>query len=228
MRTILQAAHIGRTAPIRVVMLPGAYSRPEDFVREGFVEAVRARALAVDLVFAAPELPQVVDRSVLDSLHEDIVRPAQRAGCAVWVGGVSLGGYIALSYAARHARELAGVCVLAPYLGSHIITGEIERAGGVHRWSPGELADDEDERHLWRFIRTHGAAPLSMHLGLGRDDRFAARQRLMAAALAPEAVDTVPGGHDWPTWRTLWERFLDARLTPHPTHGGWRRGRPGL
>src|SRR5256885_7827638 len=29
-------------------------------------------------VFAAPELPQVVDRSVLDSLHEDIVRPAQR------------------------------------------------------------------------------------------------------------------------------------------------------
>src|SRR2546430_10761214 len=51
-------------------------------------------ALAVDLVFAAPELPQVVDRSVLDSLHEDIVRPAQRAGCAVWVGGISLGGYI--------------------------------------------------------------------------------------------------------------------------------------
>src|SRR5256885_8972700 len=167
MRTILQAAHIGQAAPIRVVMLPAAYSRPEDFVREGFVEAVRARALAVDLVFAAPELPQVVDRSVLDSLHEDIVRPAQRAGCAVWVGGVSLGGYIALSYAARHARELAGVCVLAPYLGSHIITGEIERAGGVHRWSPGELAEDEDERHLWRFIRTHGAAPLACNFGPG-------------------------------------------------------------
>ena len=109
------------------------------------------------------------------------------------------------------------MCVLAPYLGSHIITAEIERAGGVHRWSPGELAEDEDERHLWRFIRTHGSAPLSVHLGLGRDDRFAARHRLMAAALAPEAVDTVPGGHDWPTWRTLWERFLDARLTPHPT-----------
>ena len=83
MRTILQAAHIGRTAPIRVVMLPGAYSRPEDFVREGFVEAVRARALAVDLVFAAPEPPHVLDRGVLDSLPEDLVRPARRAGCAV-------------------------------------------------------------------------------------------------------------------------------------------------
>src|SRR2546429_8679420 len=99
MRTILQAAHIGRTAPIRVVMLPAAYSRPEDFVREGFVEAVRARALAVDLVFAAPELPQVVDRRVLDSLHEGILRPAQRAGCAVWVGGGPLCRHISPSYA---------------------------------------------------------------------------------------------------------------------------------
>src|SRR5256885_16513018 len=122
MRTILHAAHIGQAAPIRVVMLPAAYSRPEDFVREGFVEAVRARALAVDLVFAAPELPQVVDRSALECLHEDIVRPARRAGCAVWVGGVSLRGYISPAFAARHARGLPGVCVVAPYLRSPIIT----------------------------------------------------------------------------------------------------------
>src|SRR2546423_14953268 len=87
MRTILQAAHIGQAAPIRVVMLPAAYSRPEDFVREGFVEAVRARALAVDLVFAAPELPQVVDRRALEWFHEDIVRPARRGGGAGWGGG---------------------------------------------------------------------------------------------------------------------------------------------
>src|SRR2546423_2206716 len=82
MRTILHAAHIGQAAPIRVVMLPAAYSRPEDFVREGFVEAVPARAPALDLVFAAPELPQVVDRSALECLHEDIVRPARRPGRA--------------------------------------------------------------------------------------------------------------------------------------------------
>src|SRR5205823_13657872 len=117
MRTILHAAHIGQAAPIRVVMLPAAYSRPEDFVREGFVEAVRARALAVDLVFAAPELPQVVDRSALECLHEDIVRPARRAGCAVWVGGISLGGYIVLSFAARDAAALAGVFEMGTYLG---------------------------------------------------------------------------------------------------------------
>src|SRR2546430_3932132 len=108
MRTILHAAHIGQAAPIRVVMLPAAYSRPEDFVREGFVEAVRARALAVDLVFAAPELPQVVDRSALECLHEDIVRPARRAGRAVWGGGVSLRGYISPSFAGPHGPEPPG------------------------------------------------------------------------------------------------------------------------
>jgi enterochelin esterase-like enzyme len=36
----------------------------------------------------------------------------------------------------------------------------------------------------------------------------------MAAALAPSDVDTVPGGHDWPTWRALWGRFLDRRFAP--------------
>src|SRR2546429_9927657 len=80
MRTILQAAHIGQAASIRVVMLPAAYSRPEDFVREGFVEAVRARALAVGLVFAAPGLPQVGVRGGLGSRPEDIARPGGGGG----------------------------------------------------------------------------------------------------------------------------------------------------
>ncbi|HEY6823815.1 MAG TPA: hypothetical protein VI195_05205, partial [Steroidobacteraceae bacterium] len=51
-------------------------------------------------------------------------------------------------------------------------------------------------------------------LGLGREDRFGRRQELLAAALSPANVDTVPGGHDWATWRTLWDRFLEVRLAP--------------
>ncbi len=35
----------------------------------------------------------------------------------------------------------------------------------------------------------------------------------MAEALSPEAVDIVPGGHDWRTWTTLWENFLDSTFT---------------
>jgi len=217
---ISDAARPGHTAPTRVVMLPAAYAAPGDFVQHGFASAVRARRLDVDLVFAGFELQQVTDRRVLARLREELILPACSRGARVWLGGISLGGYLALRCAAQHPRELAGLCVFAPYLGSHIIIGEIARARGVAGWTPGEPDEEDDERRVWRFIQTLGAGSLAVHLGLGREDRFANRHRLMAAALTPGSVDVVPGGHDWPTWRKLWENFLDARLAPHPKRSG--------
>jgi pimeloyl-ACP methyl ester carboxylesterase len=212
--TLIEPAHAGRTAPTRVLMLPAAYAGPTDFVRHGFVRAVRDRSLEVDVVFAGFQLQEVADRSVFRRLREEILLPAHVLGCAVWMGGISLGGYLALGYAERHPDELAGLCLFAPYLGSYLVTSEIERANGLESWCPGGFPDDDEERRVWRFIRTLRAGSLPVHLGLGREDRFGRRHSLMAAALAPESIDVVPGGHDWPTWRTLWGRFLDARLAP--------------
>jgi len=212
MSTLLEPAHPGRTAPIRVLMLPAAYAAPSDFIQHGFVSAVRDRSLEIDVVFAGFELGEVSDGRVYGRLRAEILLPAHALGCAVWLGGISLGGYLALGYAERHPGELAGLCLFAPYLGSHLVTSEIERANGLESWRPGEFPEDDDERRLWRFIRTLRAGSLPVHLGLGREDRFGRRHRLMAAALEPDSVDVVPGGHDWPTWRRLWDRFLDARL----------------
>jgi pimeloyl-ACP methyl ester carboxylesterase len=222
-RTIFDAACAGYTAPTRLVLLPAAYSAPDDFVREGFVSAVRERRLELDLAFPAVELQHVTDHTALARLRAELILPARALGCAVWLGGISLGGYLALCYAAQHPAELAGLCVFAPYLGSHIVTAEIERARGVEGWQPPEPAHEDDERRVWGFIKTLRSGALPVHLGLGREDRFAGRHRLMAAALEPQNVDIVPGGHDWPTWRRLWERFLDARLAPHPTLAGRAR-----
>ena len=217
--TLIEPAHAGRTAPVRVLMLPAAYAEPSDFIRHGFVRAVRDRSLEVDVVFAGFELQEVSDRSVFGRLREEILLPAYALGCAVWLGGISLGGYLALGYAERYPRELAGLCLFAPYLGSHLVTAEIERAHGLESWRPEQFPEDDDERRVWRFIRTLRAGALPVHLGLGREDRFGRRHSLMAAALAPESVDVVPGGHDWPTWRGLWDRFLDARLVPNAAPG---------
>jgi pimeloyl-ACP methyl ester carboxylesterase len=193
-------------------MLPAAYTEPSDFVQQGFVRAVRERSLEVDLAFAGFRLEEVIDRSLFGRLREELILPARALGCAVWLGGISLGGYVALCCAERHPLELAGLCLLAPYLGSHLVTAEIERAQGVGTWRPAVVPEDDDERRVWHYIRTLRREPLPVYLGLGREDRFAGRHRLMADALAPENVHIVPGGHDWPTWRRLWERFLDARL----------------
>lgn len=212
MRALTDAAHPARRAATCIIMLPAAYSTAEDFVREGFASAVRSRRLDIDLVFTSLEFEHVTDRSMLARLRREIVLPARAEHAAVWLGGISLGAYIALCYAAEHARELAGLCLFAPYLGSHIITGEIERASGPAAWEAGAVAADDEERRVWSFIK-HRPAALGLHLGLGREDRFAHRHRLLAQALPTAVVDSVPGGHDWPTWRTLWENFLDARLT---------------
>lgn len=209
---ILVAARSGHTAAGRVLLLPPAYARPEDFLREGFAEAVRARGLDLDLVPVELRFRTVSDRSALTRLGQ-LIGGARTAGCAqVWLAGISLGAYIALLYAEREPHALDGLCLFAPYLGSHIVTQEIERAGGVAAWEPGELAADDEERRLWRFIKTHRHGVPPIHLGLGREDRFGARHRLLAAALPAARVDFMPGGHEWPVWRRLWENFLDARF----------------
>jgi pimeloyl-ACP methyl ester carboxylesterase len=191
-----------------VLLLPAAYSAPEDLQREGFVSAARDRALPVDLVLVELKLPYNLRR-----LRHEVVLPARALGCqSLWLGGISLGGFVALAYAERYPDEIDGLCLFAPYLGNHIITGEIERAHGIHEWTPGELADDDDERRIWRFIKAQRDRPTPLHLGFGSEDRFAASHRMMAAALAPASVDVVPGGHEWPAWRRLWENFLDARF----------------
>ena len=210
MRTLRMPVTPGRRAAREVVLLPPAYSAPEDFVAAGFAEAVRARRLDLDLSFVALELHDVSDRTLVASVREEFIAPARARGTPVWLGGISLGGYLALCCAEAEPGALAGVALFAPYLGSYLITAEIARAG-LAAWTEPEDAADDEERRIWRFLRNRRDQP-PLHLGLGREDRFAERHRLLAAALAPGDVDTVAGGHDWPTWRRLWDNFLDARL----------------
>ncbi|HLY52407.1 MAG TPA: hypothetical protein VKQ31_05290 [Steroidobacteraceae bacterium] len=211
-RTLFEPARPGCIASQRVLLLPPAYAQPEDFLRAGFAEAVRGRGLELDLVFVEARLKTVTDRTILAHLH-DLLLEGRAAGCKIlWLGGISLGAYLALACAERHWREVDGLCLFAPYLGSYIVTREVERAGGVAGWDPGELAAEDEERRIWSFIKRRARGPPPIHLGLGEDDRFGARHRTLAAALPAGSIDLVPGGHQWPVWRTLWERFLDARI----------------
>lgn len=209
MRAQLEQAQQDVIAATRVIMLPPAYGGPDDFVRAGFAHAPRERSLLLDIALVDLNLMHLNDRTLLRRLRHEIILPARAAGCrTVWLAGISLGGFIALTYAARYPGEVDGLCVLAPYLGNRMVTGEIAAAGGIEGWEPGELAPDDDERRVWRFIKTR---PPELHLGFGSEDRFADSHRMMAAALPPQMVRVLPGAHDWPVWRQLWDNFLDAR-----------------
>ena len=173
MRVILEAAREGSVAPTRVLLLPAAYTVLEDFQKEGFAQAVRERGLMLDLVLVELKLQHLTDRSILKRLRHEVVLPARASGCSVWLGGISLGGFVALAYTERYPREIDGLCALAPYLGNHIVTGEIQRANGVAGWIPGQLADDDDERRIWRFIKERHAWPERR----SRDDAKRTRRR---------------------------------------------------
>jgi pimeloyl-ACP methyl ester carboxylesterase len=214
MLSFLHTAAADAIAPSRIVLLPGAYHSPEDFVRAGFLDSVRKRGLAIDLLLVDLELEHLGDRSVLLQLRDDIVQPARALGLnAIWLAGVSLGGFVALDYAACYPNDLDGLCLLAPYLGNRMLLAEIARAPELASWEPGELAESDEERRIWQFIKTHRERPMPVHLGYGHEDRFARAHQLMARALPASAVDVVRGGHGWQAWSSLWENFLDKTFT---------------
>jgi pimeloyl-ACP methyl ester carboxylesterase len=197
-----------------MVWLPGAFHVPEDFLSAGFDAAVRERGIALDLEFVQLELEHVQDRRIIGRLAREVIAPARARGSStIWLGGISLGGLIALEYVASEAGHWDGLCLLAPYLGSRLVITEIEQSGGLAAWQPQALAESDEERRIWRFVRERRGAARPLYLAYGKEDRFAPAQSLLAQALPPDAVHVAPGGHDWRTWSMLWQHFLESRFT---------------
>ena len=197
---------------IRMIWLPGAFTSSRDFIEAGFAAAVQRRGLALQLTFFDLAFEHLHDRSALQRLRAESVLPARRAGEKVWLAGISLGGMLALDYTACHEEEIDGLYLMSPYLGNRMLTREIAQAPGLARWEAGELAETDEERRIWRYIKSRGTGAIPLHLGFGKQDRFAPAQRLLAGTLAPAAVNEIDGGHDWRTWSALWENFLDSRV----------------
>jgi pimeloyl-ACP methyl ester carboxylesterase len=194
-----------------MVWLPGAYQAARDFVDAGFARAAAQRRAPLDLLFVDLEMQHLDDRAALQRLRSEILLPARKSGAALWLAGISLGGLAALDYASAHPGELDGLCLLAPYLGNRMLTNEIAAASGPAGWEPGEFAESDAERRIWRYIKTQpDAQPL--FLGYGKQDRFSAAHDMLAAVLPANWVEVVDGGHEWGTWLKLWEKFLDSHF----------------
>jgi pimeloyl-ACP methyl ester carboxylesterase len=196
-----------------IVLLPGAHQSLGDFIDRGFGTALQQRCVALDLILAAPPLAHLTDRSWLRGLRDEVVAPARADGQSLWLGGISLGAFMALRFAAQYPEQIDGLCLIAPYLGSRIVASEIARFEPLQSWQPGPLAEEDDERHIWHYVRDLRTVKPRVFLGFGEQDRFADTQALLARALPQAHIQRIEGGHDWPVWRQLWDNFLDRRLT---------------
>jgi hypothetical protein len=199
-----------------LVLLPPAFGAPQDFVEHGFVAAVRARGLPVDLIVAGANADHYLDRSVVERLHAEVIAPALARGYkSLWLGGISIGGFGSLLYRSRH-DEVEGLLLLAPYLGSRPVVNEVLRAGGLAQWQPDPKAPRDHERELLVWLKgmlARDDVPRRLLIGYGADDRFAPSIELLADALPAAQVVRRSGGHDWETWGGLWREMV-ARWRP--------------
>jgi pimeloyl-ACP methyl ester carboxylesterase len=213
MRTILDLWQPAGRADSLLVLLPPAKASLEDMIIQGMVEAVRQRALPLDIVLAEVDYQQVMAGTVAESLHATVLEPALKAGYTrIWLAGISLGAFNALHYAAVHSRHLTGIKLLAPYPGTGDILQEIKTAGGPAAWASRPDCSLRDERIWWHWLcrtalRMDTDCPV--WLGLSEQDRFLAGQNLLASLLPPQRVHRMPGEHSWPVWQALWRHWLD-------------------
>jgi pimeloyl-ACP methyl ester carboxylesterase len=216
MRTVSYENPAGR-ARCLLVLLPGAGDSAEDFAQHGFVDELRRRPLAVDVLSANATMGYYFRGTLAERLDLDAVQPALARGYEhVWAVGISMGGLGSLLYSLRQPSRVDGLLLLAPYLGDTSLIREVRDAGGVAKWQAPPAAEPNDknyQRQLWRWLQalTSGAEKgPELYLGWGTEDRRVGEAAaVLAPALPPTHVSQAPGGHDWPAWLPLFARFLD-------------------
>jgi pimeloyl-ACP methyl ester carboxylesterase len=222
MKTHLKFANDDARSETLLVFLPGAFLKPEEFEREGFVNAVRERDLAADALLVDADVSYYYDQTFIERLHQDVIQPQRARGYkSIWLVGISIGGFGALIHELAKPGTVDGIVALAPYLGRRPIGAEIQKAGGLRNWKApeGPPPDEEVDRKLWPWLQQYASPKPDetlppLYLGFGTSDRFAANHRLLADALPAGRVFTTEGGHDWPQWSRLWRKMLDVLPVP--------------
>ena len=201
-------------APSLIIMLPGAYMKPEDYEKSGFFRAIAERQLKLDIVTVDLDLEAISSGAALPALQREIIEPARAQGYQkIWLGGISLGGLLALCHNADTPGAVDGLCLIAPYPGSRLTTNAIARAGGLTLWQPTDEEMTDPEFRAWHWLQNPPAG-FPVFVGYGTEDRFAEGMQQIAECFPSASRCALPGDHDWPVWQLLWEHFLDSSALP--------------
>jgi pimeloyl-ACP methyl ester carboxylesterase len=195
------------------VFMRGMGGSHRSFEQEGLVADVRDRKLPFDMAAPNAHLGYYTSRTLIQRLKTDVIDPARQKGYEeIWLIGFSMGGLGSMLYLMEHPEDITGICLIAPFVGYRSIINEIEAAGGVRKWDPGTYEAGKDwPRMLWEWIKTSVAdqPAKKVYLGYGSEDYYVNGHHLLAQVLPPERVYAIDGGHDYPTFITLWHMFLD-------------------
>jgi pimeloyl-ACP methyl ester carboxylesterase len=219
MDSILLQRDTSRSAKTLIVFLPGAQEVPQDIVKEGFIEQVRARNIDADVQVIDAHIGYFLRRTFDVRIREDIILPARQNGYqSIWLAGISLGAFGSLMYPFIFPDEIDGVIAMAPFIASNDVLNEIIDAGGLARWQPDEpLGKDDYQRALLKWLKGYGDPAQkrpTLYIGYGSKDGLPQFEKLMGTMLPRKQMLSAPGGHDWPPWKQMWGDALDRAPLP--------------
>lgn len=215
-----------RAAKDLVVMLPGRGDRPEAYAENGFVAKVHELNPHADVICPDAHIGYYYDKSIVERLHEDVLAGARDRYETIWFVGISMGGMGTAAYGGDHRGIIDGAILLAPYMGSDAVVAEVRAAGGLRKWTDPDLLNRERRppttsvarfRQMWSWYQQVAGNPDQMptlYLGYGEQDRFAATNAMVADELPRHQVLTRPGGHEWTTWRPLFDELATRAWSP--------------
>lgn len=200
---------------ILLLMLPGAKNSPQQLVENGFIRALRERDLPVDVLALDAHVDLYLDRAEIERLLHHVLDEARSQGYRrIWLLGISLGGSGSMICATQRTAEIEGMFLLAPFLGTRGIVAEVEAAGGLRHWHAGEIGSRDHERTLLDQIQRNllGTDKFpAIYLGFGSEDRYRGASMVLSEHLPAHRVIVKSGGHDWETWKVLWNLLLDKQ-----------------
>ena len=199
-----------------LVMLPGAYDTPQDYIDQNFVKEIRNRNIFTDIKIVDAHIGYYTNEQIVKRLEEEVVAPAKSKGYEkIWFIGISLGGYGSLLYSMKNPTAIEGMFLMAPYMGVKEVHMDVQSQGGLENWvNMNEITADVS---LWHWLKGYAQRSSEMPnllIGFGDGDRFAQPNSLLTAVLPKARGMIVPGGHDWKTWHQLWTQFLDTSSFP--------------
>jgi pimeloyl-ACP methyl ester carboxylesterase len=210
------AASPSSRASTLLVLMPGRGDKASMFAEHGFVDDLRAAGMAVDVVAVDAHIGYYMKENLLERMRVDVLEPARKQYEQIWMVGVSMGGLGSLIVASRLPGAVDRLILLSPYLGPSSLIRDIEAAGGPARWTPTDPNDPY--QRIWEWLRRYrepGAPMPFMTLGFARTESLAPGHRLLAQMLPADRVFESDGGHNWVTWRKIWQREWAAFARGH-------------
>jgi len=198
---------------VLLVMVPGIGMTAGDIDTQGLIGAAGESHRPIRVVVVDPGFDGYLDGSVETNLIAAIAR-ARDQFCPrrVWLAGISLGCQALLRCVKRQPDLAHGLILITPYLASTGLIAEIARADGLRVWSKANTGGTDPERALMTWLaKTPMSALPRIFVGRAAADRFAMTATLMADLLPADHVVTVPGAHDWASWKALWQLILDRQ-----------------